>query len=512
MSCVRIAFALALVAICPALAQEPPGDDGAELRRRLEELEAQVREMKAERAAPAEAPPAEPLPPADTAPVGSPVIGVALEDEGLLLELPLSLKLTVRGHLRFRGERREPRDYRIPGTLGRPANEDPEDIEDFIVSRAWISLEFDVWAHLRARVAVQDARFWGDTPVGQDNAELFLREGWGEVYDIFGEPLKVRIGRQLFPVLGDGRMFTDADPFLPVPRLWDAVQVWWEPKGWWFTTFAANLREAQVVTPRGDEDDDFWLVGVYASNRMLEGCEFDAYLYWRELSDDLFPSEARPGVPSQLGEREDFSFGARMKVEGGLVGMTAEGVYQAGWQSRDKIAAFAAATKAWVKIPADKDGFKIRLAGEYAFASGDENPNDGRLETFDPLFPFGHLYHGFADQVSWSNIHAASAYLTVGLPPPVDWMSLHLDGHVFWLDKTRDAWYAANKMPIRRVPNGSADSYLGQELDAHVQIRLLKGRVFIWGGVSVFWTGKYVRETGRSEDMTWAQLQIDLNF
>jgi hypothetical protein len=540
--------ALAALLASPAGAQEPAGPSEAELQRRLEELEAKVRALEAggQPAAPAPGAGPQPVAPAPgagpqpvapapgagpqpvapapgagpqpigpaagAAPVESSAVGVSLED-GLLLELPLSLKLKVYGQVRFRGEFRDPRDYRVPGTFGRPATENPDSKEDFVSQRTWITLEFQVREHIRAAVGIHDSRLWGDQPVLNDAAELFLREGWAEVDKILDHPLKVRAGRMLLPRLGDQRLISDLD-WNPTPRIWDGVQATWEPEGWFFTAIGTNLREAQVQTPRGDENDDFWFAGAYASNRMIKGCEFDAYLFWRELSEELFLNEAEPsnGFTTKLGDREDFSVGLRAKIEAGPVGATAEGVYQWGRQSGDPIDAFAFATKAWIKLPLPEDLPGLRIAAEYAYASGDRDPNDGRLNTFDPIFPFGHAYHGHMDLVLWSNIHAFSVQLTSGMPKPIEWLELHLDGHLFWLDKTKDAWYALSKTPTRRDPTGVAASDLGSEVDVYAQVRLWKNRIFVWTGFSQFFTAEYVRDTGKSEDQRWAFLMVEFNF
>src|SRR5690606_19816054 len=126
--------------------------------------------------------------------------------------------------------------------------------------------------------------------------------------------------------------------------------------------------------PAGDENDDFWLVGAYASCRMLEKHELDAYVVWRDLSDRVFASEARAknGFTPRQGDREDWTLGARFKGELGPVGYSAEGVYQYGRQAGDTVDAWAAAARAWYTHRLDDEGRKVRIGLEYAFASGDD--------------------------------------------------------------------------------------------------------------------------------------------
>ena len=40
----------------------------------------------------------------------------------------------------------------------------------------------------------------------------------------------------------------------------------------------------------------------------------------------------------------------------------------------------------------------------YDYASGDSDPTDGRSHTFNDLYPFGHYYLGWIDQVGFLEI------------------------------------------------------------------------------------------------------------
>lgn len=483
-------FPAAFAQETPAPEALPPPSELDELRARLEDVEAELRALRDE----------PPPPPSVAASEGS---VAAVGTEGVILELPLSMRLRLSGHLRVRGESRTLSDYRAPGTFGRPAAEDADDGEDFVLQRAWISLDFQFHEHLRGVVSIMDSRQWGDQTVGADASETYLREAFVEVQELFDQPLTIKLGRGLVPALGDQRLFSALDPWANVPRIWDGVQVTYAPKGWWVTGFASNLREANVQTPRGDEHDDFWLTGLYASCRLIEKHELDAYFVWRNLSDDIFANQAG----TRTGDREDYTAGARLKGETGPLGYSGEAVLQWGSQAGERVQAFAAAAKSWFTQKLDEDS-KLRLGVEYAFASGDQDPTDGVVETFDPIFPFGHFYHGHMDLMLWRNMHAVSAQAAVF---PLPWVSLHLDGHVFWLDERADAWYGVGRTQ-RRDPTGDAGSHVGTELDAYVQVRLLENRLFLWTGYSHFWTGELVRDTGKSEDMDWAFAHLEFNF
>lgn len=477
-----------------ALAQEVPAPSTPDRASELDELRARLARLEAELSA-------RPGPPA--APAVEEPSAAAITSQGVVVKLPLSMSLTMRGHLRVRGEQRSPADYRVPGTFGRPATDEADDDESFIAQRAWIGLDFQANEHLRGVISIMDARTWGDQTIGADAAETFIREAYVELQRLLGQPLTLKLGRGLVPALGDQRLFSALDPWAMVPRLWDAVQLTYEPKDWFLTAFASNLREAQVQTPKGDENDDFWLSGLYASWRGIAKHELDAYFVWRDLSDDVFQNQ----TATRAGDREDYTAGVRVKGETGPIGYSGELAYQWGSQAGDRVQAWAAATKAWFTQELGGDA-KVRLGGEYAFASGDDDPADGSSETFDPIFPFGHFYHGHMDQILWRNVHAVSSQLAVF---PVGWVSLHADGHVFWLAAQQDAWYGVGKVQRRDV-TGSSGNHVGSELDLYVQVKMWEGRLFLWAGYSHFWTGEYVRNTGKSEDMDWAFAHVEFNF
>ncbi len=433
------------------------------------------------------------------------------EQDGLQLKLPGALELAIGGALRLRGELRDPADYRIPGTFGRPPGDEDDAGTDFVAMRTRLWFDFKVLEPLRVFIELQDSRLWGDRAIGADVAEIHLRQGFLEYVDLLGvKDFAVKAGRWEVPSLGDARLVSGLD-WDNVARAWDGAMLTYAPKGFWFAGFAANLAEGAALTrpfTDRDENDDFWLSGLYASVRTIPDHELDAYLYWRHLSDRVFSSEtsARPG------DRKDFTLGVRAKGHLGPLGYSGELVYQWGDQAGDRISAYAGAVRTWADFKVT-DGVSMGFVAEYAYASGDEDPTDGRTESFDPLLPFGHFYHGHMDLVLWRNIHAVQLGARVA---PAKGLSLHLDTHHFWLAQREDAWFAPGRGPVRRDTSGDAGSYLGSELDLFVKYALWE-HVFFMTGYSHFFSGDYVRDTGRAQggetgDQDWWYAQVEVKF
>ena len=58
-----------------------------------------------------------------------------------------------------------------------------------------------------------------------------------------------------------------------------------------------------------------------------------------------------------------------------------------------------------------------RLGAGFDWASGDRDPTDGVVQTFDQLFPLGHKYFGFIDLLGRKNVTAANVNLTRATHP-----------------------------------------------------------------------------------------------
>ena len=417
----------------------------------------------------------------------------------LQIKTPLMRSLTIGGSFRLRGEWRDPADYRIPGTFGRAATADADDDTNMFLQRTRIYLDADVIEQVRVFVELQDARQWGEeASTVADTADIDLKQGYVEFRKVLGEPLTVRAGRMEVPSLGDQRIVSALD-WHNVGRSWDGMHATWTPANWVVHVLAANLKEANLTG--GDAGDDHWFWGVYSSWRGLKDHEFDFYVLGRSLSDRTFASE----TGTSPGERYDVSPGFRAKGKVGGFDYGGEVVGQFGHQADDPVRAWAGAATAGYTFNV---GWKPRVGVEYAFASGDENPTDGEVGTFDPLLPFGHFFHGHMDVVGWRNLHAASIQLRAN---PTGNLTVHLDGHTFQQVEARDAWYDAAGTRLRRDATGNSSRDIGQEIDLYAKWKLWD-RVSFWTGFSHFFPGSLVSDTGFDPDMNWLFFQMEVKF
>ncbi|MGE0710430.1 MAG: alginate export family protein [Planctomycetota bacterium] len=422
---------------------------------------------------------------------------------GLVIEVPGKLRLRFDAQLRWRAEYRGDR-YAQPKTNSET---------DFVGQRIRLGCDIDVGEHLGARIVIQDTRLWGDKAdafvgarLDSDQPELMLREGYGVLREPFGIPLELKVGRMSVPNLGNQRLISNLD-WSFVGRAWDGVQLTFEPKGWWMTGFASNIREASALPVPGDENDDVWFLGAYVSNRMVEKHELDAFLYWRHIGDDRLGALTtnRNGA---TGKRKDYTAGLRLKGELGLLFYNGLIAYQFGDQVGDTIDAWATAVEAGVKVDLG-GGQRLSISSELAWSSGDGKSTDKRIRTFDPLLPFAHFFNGHQDLFAWRNLYSTNLKLAYA---PLENLSLHTDLHGFWLDRRDDLWYGIG-FTRADTANRARSSYAGLEVDTYAKLTVVGGRLSFWGGYSHFFPGSWVRTTGsKTSGQDWVFLMTTLDF
>lgn len=386
--------------------------------------------------------------------------------------------LVLGGQLRLRTE------YRTVSLYGAP---DPGDTdEDLTIQRTRIHADAGLSEHIRIFVEIQDSRTWGEElgPLG-DTMGVDLHQGFLELDDVLGSGLTLRAGR-FEQSLWNQRLLSPLD-WHPVGRAWDGFQV------------TGGLDEVDLVGgyqvlaegPVVDSDKDRDLYWAAATCKAVEDHELGAAFFW--LDDKSLGNDTAFGTPAlhASGRSASFDYSADLAANFGESG------------SAD-IEAYAAALEAGFTF---STSWNPRLAVEWTWASGDDDPADGTLETFNPLFPFGHAYQGYLDIFAWRNGHDLSLHLEA-TPSTTWWLELVL--HSFWLDQPEDSWFGAAGTPIRTAPGADA-THVGLEVDLSAKYRLAPS-VLIWFGYSHFFPGSYVDDTGPSPDTDWVFVQVTAGF
>jgi hypothetical protein len=184
-----------------------------------------------------------------------------------------------------------------------------------------------------------------------------------------------------------------------------------------------------------------------------------------------------------------------------------EGAYQFGNADKKVRAWFAALelVKAFKDIATSPS---ITLG--FDFASGDNDPNDETVRTFEPIEPYSHYYFGYADTMGRQN--HISPFLRVE-SRPIKTVLLNVEGHWFWLDEPADSLYSTCNCsnPVRKGTQG-ASSYAGFEFDAFIQANV-DHHLIVLVGWSHWIAGDFQEDTeGPADDIGRWYTQLQYTF
>lgn len=317
---------------------------------------------------------------------------------------------------------------------------------------------------------------------------------------ILGEerPLTLRIGRQELSY-GNERLVSPLD-WVNVRRRFDAVKVFartdlWDIDFWYAKPVIVQPEQRDAY----DEDVDFY--GAYLTYKGIDKHGIDVYL----LALDDTGNRRNPNGKS--GDRNNYTFGSRFWGKNHGFDYETELAGQWGHWAHDTIHAWTWAVDGGYTLEGVQ--WKPRMGTGVDWASGDANPNDNRIGTFDQLYPLGHKYFGFLDLIGRQNI--IDAYANLSAWPVEKKVRAALAYHAFWLDEDQDALYDVSGAPGRRDPTGRSGTEVGQELDVTLSWKLDAHSTLLFG-YSHFWSGDFIAQTGPDEDADLFYVQFGFKF
>ena len=130
-----------------------------------------------------------------------------------------------------------------------------------------------------------------------------------------------------------------------------------------------------------------------------------------------------------------------------------------------------------------------RLGVEWSYASGDSDPQDERIGTFDTLFPAPHRIYGEQDIVGLRNLRALKTGVQLH---PRGTVQINVDFLDFRLASRHDGLYQTNFVARAHAPlGGASSSHIGSELDFVLRYTPVP-KVEVRFGVSRFIAGQFV--------------------
>ena len=216
-------------------------------------------------------------------------------------------------------------------------------------------------------------------------------------------------------------------------------------------------------------------------------------------------SDAYKGEDGQVGDFKSQYVGARIFMKG-YKGFDFDATYveQMGDSASDDIDAYG--YHALLGYRFKQISFKPRISMEYTFASGDSDPTDGKLETFDGAFGGRAKILGRMNLFFWQNIKDAQINLNL---KPMKTLSFTIGYHQFKLAEKKDAWYLNKK--LYRDKTGNSGDEVGKELDIIGKWKLPKN-IELSAGYGHFWPDEFAKNVASDKDADWVFLQFQYKF
>ncbi|HEY3324284.1 MAG TPA: alginate export family protein [Planctomycetota bacterium] len=358
-----------------------------------------------------------------------------------------------------------------------------------LFARERVNLEIHHDCGLRFFLEAQDAREFSHgrpaSPVATENF-LDLYQGYldfGFRPDIVDKPtLQFRVGRQELE-LGNGHFFSAQD-WNNTGQNFDLARADWRPDGFELTTFAGwplDAARRKFDVPSGET--------IAGANLKAVGIPFGHIVEGRLL----YKWDERTTVAGErgtTGPERRWTLGSQARGHFLTTwDYTLDASYQTGSSGGSNIRAWNAYGEAgWTYR------FKwrsLRVAAQYSQSSGDRNPADGTVQTFDPLFADQYLFHGKLLIAGDRNLEDFNPKAQARL-----WRGglIQLDYHLFRLNQARDALYRAYEDTVRHDPTGRAGQDAGQEIDLQI-FHNFNDNLSLGGGMFLFDPGSLFGES-----------------
>ena len=399
-------------------------------------------------------------------------------------------------YLTLGGEIRERYEYYHNSSWGHGTQDD----NGYLLQRYMIHADVHLGDYFRVftqfKSGLEDGRNGGPRPTDRD--DLDLNQAFFDVCVSLAksDSLTFRAGRQEL-AYGSSRLISAREA--PNVRLsFDGVKAILNLGGWRVDAFAVK----PVRTKPGVFDDDpdpnqkFW--GLYAVTPVswLPGGNIDLYYLGLDRKNARFDQgtahEARHSVGTRIWGRKagwDYNF---------------EFVYQFGSFGSGDIQAWTAASD--VGFTFERAPLKPRLSLKANVTSGDDNPNDADLQTFNPLFPRG-AYFGEPALIGPANHIDVHPQLDLALSRNV---TLTLDWDCFWRESTHDGIYGP---AVNLIQSGQTSDarYVGNQAEAMLEWRLGRHMTFA-ADYAHFFAGDFLKQTTPGKDVDYFSAWVTFRF
>jgi Alginate export len=389
--------------------------------------------------------------------------------------IPLSTDPST--YLSFGADARERFESNSAASFGTGGNHS----QNYLISRTELHADFHWASQLQIFTQLQ-SDFAPDktmlTPVDRDRLDL------EQAFVVLTEPLdggtlKLRFGRQQFAF--DLQRFVSVRDGPNVRQSYDAAWADYEKGPWRFIAFYSHPVETRDLRAFDDfSSGRLTYGGVRAERQLTESSSIAAY-YSRLTQDNAH-------FPSASGNEQRHILDMHYTAAADNFDLDIEGMGQIGHIGGDDVRAWAFGSLAgytFVDV-----GWSPRIGIQLDAASGDTNPNDHVLGTFNPLFPNGY-YVTLAGYTGFVNFIHIKPSVTLH---PTKSLKLMLAAAAQWRETTADAVYTQPDIPVR-LTAGRPSQYTGSYGQVRVDWAVTPSTSFALEAVH-FQIGDAIRRAG----------------
>lgn len=356
-------------------------------------------------------------------------------------------------------ERFESNDAAGFGTSGSKADQ-------YVISRLELHSDLHVGPHLQMFTQLQSDHAIDKSthsPVDQDRLDLeqaFI----AVVTAVDGGTVKLRVGRQQFAF--DLQRFVSVRDGPNVRQSYDAAWADYESGAWRLISFYSHPVQARDTRPFDDTSNGHLTYGGLRLERQLTSSSSLAAYVSRFTQDSVRFTSVTGNEQRQIA---DLHYAGTLSA----VDWDIEAMGQSGRVGSQDVRAWALGSLAGYTFTAER--WRPRVGVQFDVASGDKHPDDGQLNTFNPLFPNGY-YLTLSGYTGYVNLVHLKPSVTLY---PASGLKVLLAAGAQWRQTTADAVYTQPNIPIAHTA-GLAGRYTGTygqfradcALTAHVAVAL----------------------------------------
>jgi hypothetical protein len=407
----------------------------------------------------------------------------------------VKLSATGESWLSLGGELRERYEYTHNPVWG----DDPQDKRGVFLQRYILHADLHLTRYFRGFVQFYSALENGraGSPSTLDENELDVQQAFVDLRLPLANDaaLTLRPGRQELRY-GSGRII-DVREGPNVRRKFDGARAMLAAGGWQIDGLAVQptVLQTGVFDDRIDDRQQLW--GVYGSGRPL-GPNQTLDFYYLGFRDES------AGYDQGRADEHRHSLGVRLAGAKDGWDWDLEALYQFGSFGAGDIRAWTAASTGGYRFAQAR--FQPRVGLSANVASGDRDPNDADLQTFNPLFPRGSYFSELA-LLGPRNFYDVHPSLTLELTNDI---SLVTDWNFFWRQSTKDGVYNPGGQLLRSGA-GSSARFVGHSPSVALEWRATQ-HLTLTSIYSHFFPGQFIEDTGPAKEIDFIELTLKVLF